>query len=389
MTTYRAEYEKWLDCPSLSESEWKELHDIRRDDKEIESRFFAPLEFGTAGLRGTMKLGLHHMNIHVIRHATQAFANVIAAEGGDAKEKGVVVCYDCRNNSELFAREAACVMAANGIHVRLFDALRPTPELSFAIRYHGAQAGINITASHNPREYNGYKVYWSDGAQLPPQHAAAIAAEMERIDIFSGFRIADFEQAKAEGLIEMIGEKTDEAYLERVLAQAIDRAAVAKATEILAGIEREPARIAEIACPPTIEHRPVRLRGILDHLQTMPLRNRPHLCHSHGAAIEMNYHNRLGARRNRSLDQILVYKPRLPLRLDKNRRAAAVADCEDRCDVRVRRHNNLIAGAKAVCLDYELQSIQSVRDTNTMLHTAVRGEVLFKLLNLLSKQVPA
>ena len=233
MTTYRAEYEKWLDCPSLSESEWKELHDIRHDDKEIESRFFAPLEFGTAGLRGTMKLGLHHMNVHVIRHATQAFANVIAAEGGDAKEKGVVVCYDCRNNSELFAREAACVMAANGIHVRLFDALRPTPELSFAIRWHGAQAGINITASHNPREYNGYKVYWSDGAQLPPQHAAAIAAEMERIDIFSGFRTVDLDEAKAAGLIEMIGAETDEAYLERVLAQAIDRAAVAEAADEL------------------------------------------------------------------------------------------------------------------------------------------------------------
>ena len=233
MTNYRAEYEKWLDCPSLSEEEWKELHDIRHDDKEIEGRFFAPLEFGTAGLRGTMKIGLHHMNVHVIRHATQAFANVIAAEGGDAKEKGVVVCYDCRNNSSIFAREAACVMAANGVHVRLFEALRPTPELSFAIRYHGAQAGINITASHNPREYNGYKVYWSDGAQLPPQHAAAIAAEMERIDIFSGFRTVDFEQAKADGLIEMIGEETDEAYLARVLGQAIDREAVAKAADTL------------------------------------------------------------------------------------------------------------------------------------------------------------
>ena len=233
MTNYKAEYEKWLDCPSLSESEWKELHDIRHDDKEIESRFFAPLEFGTAGLRGTMKLGLHHMNVHVIRHATQAFANVIAAEGADAKEKGVVVCYDCRNNSDVFAREAACVMAANGVHVRLFDALRPTPELSFAIRYHGTQAGINITASHNPREYNGYKVYWSDGAQLPPQHAAAIAAEMERIDIFSGFKTLDFETAKAEGLIEMIGAETDEAYLARVLGQAIDREAVEKAADAL------------------------------------------------------------------------------------------------------------------------------------------------------------
>ncbi len=233
MTNYRAEYEKWLDCPSLSEAEWKELHDIRHDDKEIEGRFFAPLEFGTAGLRGTMKLGLHHMNVHVIRHATQAFANVIAAEGGDAKEKGVVICYDCRNNSDVFAREAACVMAANGVRVRIFDALRPTPELSFAIRYHGAQAGINITASHNPREYNGYKVYWSDGAQLPPQHAAAIAAEMERIDIFSGFRSMDFEQARRDGLIELIGAETDEAYLARVLGQAIDREAVASAADKL------------------------------------------------------------------------------------------------------------------------------------------------------------
>ena len=233
MTTYRAEYEKWLDCPSLSESEWKELHDIRHDDREIESRFFAPLEFGTAGLRGTMKLGLHHMNVHVIRHATQAFADVIAAEGGNAKEKGVVICYDCRVNSDVFAREAACVMAANGIHVRLFESLRPTPELSFAIRYYGAQAGVNITASHNPREYNGYKVYWSDGAQLPPQHAAAIAAEMERIDIFTGFRTMELEQACAEGLVELIGEETDEAYLERVLDQAIDKEAVAAAADTL------------------------------------------------------------------------------------------------------------------------------------------------------------
>ena len=233
MTTYRAEYEKWLDCPALSESEWRELHDIRHDDKEIESRFFAPLEFGTAGLRGTMKLGLHHMNVHVIRHATQAFANVICAEGEEAKRKGIVVCFDCRMNSERFAREAACVMAANGIHVRLFDALRPTPELSFAVRYYGATAGLNLTASHNPKEYNGYKVYWSDGAQLPPQHAAAIAAEMEKIDIFTGFSTMEFEEAKSAGLIEMIGAETDEAYLERVLAQAIDREAVAKAADSL------------------------------------------------------------------------------------------------------------------------------------------------------------
>ena len=171
MRSFKDEYQRWLDSPALSEQEWHELDAIRGDDKEIESRFFAPLEFGTAGLRGTMKLGLHHMNVHVIRHATQAFAELIVSEGREAMEKGVCVCYDCRNNSDAFAREAAGVMAANGVKVRLFDALRPTPELSFAIRYYGAQAGINVTASHNPKQYNGYKVYWSDGAQLPPQHA--------------------------------------------------------------------------------------------------------------------------------------------------------------------------------------------------------------------------
>ena len=233
MTDYRAEYERWLDSPSLSESEWKELDAIRGDDKEIEGRFFAPLEFGTAGLRGTMKVGLHHMNVHVIRHATQAFANVIAKEGEAAKAAGVVICHDCRNNGVLFARETACVMAANGIHVRLFEALRPTPELSFAIRLYGATAGVNVTASHNTKEYNGYKVYWSDGAQLPPQHAAAVAAEMERIDIFTGYKTVDFEEAKAAGMIELIGAETDEAFLKEVLAQAIDHESVAKAADEL------------------------------------------------------------------------------------------------------------------------------------------------------------
>jgi phosphoglucomutase len=233
MTNYRAEYEKWLDSPSLNEAEWKELHDIRNDDKEIESRFFAPLEFGTAGLRGTMKVGLSNMNVHIIRHATQAFANVINREGKEAAEKGIVICYDCRINSDVFAREAACVMAANGIHVRIFEALRPTPELSFAVRYYGAAAGINVTASHNPKEYNGYKVYWSDGAQLPPQHAAAIAEEMGKLDIFTGFKTVPFDKAQSQGLIETIGEETDEAFLSKVLSQAIDKDVVAKVADRL------------------------------------------------------------------------------------------------------------------------------------------------------------
>ncbi|MCD8255428.1 MAG: phospho-sugar mutase [Oscillospiraceae bacterium] len=231
MTTYRAEYEKWLDNPALSEAEWKELHDIRNDDNEIKSRFFAPLEFGTAGLRGTMKLGLHHMNVHVIRHATQAFANVISAGGDEAKQKGIVICYDCRINSDVFAREAACIMAGNGIRVRLFDALRPTPELSFAVRHYGATAGLNITASHNPREYNGYKVYWSDGSQLPPEHAAQIAEQMSKIDIFTGFTRADYDEAVASGAIELIGNETDEAFLQHVLAQSIDRGVVSRVAD--------------------------------------------------------------------------------------------------------------------------------------------------------------
>ena len=227
MRNYKEEYQRWLDSPALSEEEWNELNAIAGDEKEIENRFFAPLEFGTAGLRGTMKLGLHHMNIHVIRHATQAFANVIVAEGEEAMRKGIAIARDCRLNGSVFAREAACVMAANGIHVRIFEDLRPTPELSFAVLHYGTAAGLNITASHNPKEYNGYKVYWSDGAQLPPQKAEAIAQQMEAIDIFTGFKTCDFDEAVKAGKIEILGQETDEAFLQQVLAQAIDKEAVA------------------------------------------------------------------------------------------------------------------------------------------------------------------
>ena len=223
---YREEYQRWLDSPALSEEEWKELDAISDDEKEIENRFFAPLEFGTAGLRGTMKLGLHHMNVHIIRHATQAFANVISAEGEAAKRRGIVIAHDCRLNGETFAKEAACVMAANGVRVRIFESLRPTPELSFSVLYYGAAAGLNVTASHNPKEYNGYKVYWSDGAQLPPQKADAIAKQMEAIDIFTGFKTCDFDEAVKSGIIEILGEETDEAFMEQVMAQAIDKKVV-------------------------------------------------------------------------------------------------------------------------------------------------------------------
>ena len=219
---YRKEYEKWLASPALSEDERAELRALEGNDKEIKARFYGPLEFGTAGLRGTMYTGLHNMNRHVIRWATQGFANVIRAEGTEAMQKGVAVCMDCRNHSAEFARETACVMAANGIHVRLFESLRPTPELSFAVREYGCQAGVNVTASHNPKEYNGYKVYWADGAQLPPQHAAAIARNMERLDIFNDIQRMDFDDAVRQGLVEFMGAETDEAFLANVLRQPID-----------------------------------------------------------------------------------------------------------------------------------------------------------------------
>ena len=222
MRNYMEEYQRWLDSPALSNAEWEELNAIRDDKKEIESRFFAPLEFGTAGLRGEMALGCRRMNIHVIRHATQAFAEVIKSEGESACARGIAICFDCRINSERFAHEAAGVMAANGIHVRIFDALRPTPELSFAVKHYGTTAGLNITASHNPKEYNGYKVYWSDGAQLPPQHAAAIARNMERLDIFNDIQRMDFDDAVRQGLVEFMGAETDEAFLSNVLRQPID-----------------------------------------------------------------------------------------------------------------------------------------------------------------------
>ena len=232
-STYMENYQHWLDSPAISEEEWSELSSISGNDKEIESRFYAPLEFGTAGLRGIMGMGLHRMNVHIIRHATQAFATVIKSEGNDACEKGIILCYDCREKSDFFAREAASVMAANGIKVRIFDELRPTPELSFAIRHYGAIAGINVTASHNPKEYNGYKVYWSDGAQLPPQRAEAIALEMESTDVFNSVIRMSFNEALEKDLISIIGAETDELFLEKVMSQSIMPETVARVADRL------------------------------------------------------------------------------------------------------------------------------------------------------------
>ena len=231
MRDYMREYEKWLHSGALTADEVKELEAIAGDEKEIESRFYGPLEFGTAGLRGTMKVGLHQMNVYVIRWATQGFANVICSEGEEAKQRGVAICMDCRHHSMEFARAAAEVCAANGIHVRIFESLRPTPELSFAVREYGCQAGINVTASHNPKEYNGYKVYWEDGAQLPPHHAAAIAAELEKIDIFTGVKRMDFDEAVQAGIIETLGDETDRKFMRHVMDMVNDYDSVAKVAD--------------------------------------------------------------------------------------------------------------------------------------------------------------
>ncbi len=228
---FMKEYQKWLDSDVLTEEEKAELKAIANDPKEIESRFYGPLEFGTAGLRGTMAVGLHHMNIHVVRHTTQAFANVICAEGEKAKERGVAICMDCRLNGMDYSKGAAEVFAANGIKVRIFESLRPTPELSFAVRYYGCQAGINVTASHNPKEYNGYKVYWEDGAQLPPHHASAIAKELEKIDIFTGIQSMPYDEAMKAGMITVMGGETDEAFLKEVMAMITDPDVIPKVAD--------------------------------------------------------------------------------------------------------------------------------------------------------------
>ena len=228
---FMKEYEKWLASPALSPEEHAELESIRNDPKEIESRFYGPLEFGTAGLRGTMAVGLHNMNIHVIRWATQGFADVISAEGEEGKRRGVAICMDCRNHSMEFARAAAEVCAANGIHVRIFESLRPTPELSFAVREYHCQAGINVTASHNPKEYNGYKVYWEDGAQLPPHHADAIAQRLEQIDVFTGVKSMDYDEAVKAGLIEILGDETDRRFMANVTSMINDKETVAKVAD--------------------------------------------------------------------------------------------------------------------------------------------------------------
>ena len=232
MEQYMKNYLRWLESDKLSDAEKAELASIRDDDGEIRLRFTSYLSFGTAGLRGIMKTGMNAMNVHTVAYATQGLANLIIKEGRAAD--GVAIAYDSRNNSALFAKTSAQVLAAAGIKSYLFDDLRPTPELSFALREYGCVAGINITASHNPKQYNGYKAYWEDGAQLPPEHADTVSAEMEALDIFADVKLADFDKALSDGLIVMLGAETDEKYLAQVVAQAVNPDAVKAVSDDLA-----------------------------------------------------------------------------------------------------------------------------------------------------------
>lgn len=217
---YKDEYLKWMNSPVVDEDTKAELKAIDNDEDQLKLRFSGMMSFGTAGLREVMRAGLNGMNIYTVRYATQGLADLINSCGEDVGG-GVTISYDSRHNSCEYARQSAAVLAANGIHVNIFDELRPTPELSFALRYTGSIAGINITASHNTKEYNGYKVYWSDGAQLPPEHAAQVSASMERNDIFDDVKTMDFEEGVEKGLITLIGSEIDEKYLEKVMEQSV------------------------------------------------------------------------------------------------------------------------------------------------------------------------
>ena len=208
---YKEIYAQWLENSYFDEATKEELKSIENDEKEIQERFYMDLEFGTAGLRGIIGAGTNRMNIYVVRRATQGLANYIAKVG--KQSQGVAIAYDSRHMSPEFAKEAALCLAANGIKAYIFESLRPTPELSFAVRHLGCVAGINITASHNPPEYNGYKVYWEDGAQITPPHDTGIMGEVKAISDWETVKTASQEEAEAKGLYQVIGAEVDDAYI--------------------------------------------------------------------------------------------------------------------------------------------------------------------------------
>lgn len=226
MKDYMGIYEEWLSNPYFDEATKEELRAISGDENEIKERFYMDLEFGTAGLRGVIGAGINCMNIYVVRRATQGLANYIIKQGGASR--GVAIAYDSRRMSPEFAEEAALTLAANGIRAYKFESLRPTPELSFAVRELGCIAGINVTASHNPPEYNGYKVYWEDGAQFTPPHDKGVTQEVLAIEDLSSVKTMSAEEAKKAGLYQIIGAEIDDKYIENVKAQVVNQAAIDK-----------------------------------------------------------------------------------------------------------------------------------------------------------------
>ena len=226
MKDYKKIYEEWLSNPYFDEATKAELRAIADDDNEIKERFYMDLEFGTAGLRGIIGAGINRMNIYVVRRATQGLANYIIKQGGASK--GVAIAYDSRRMSPEFADEAARTLAANGIMAYKFESLRPTPELSFAVRELGCIAGINVTASHNPPEYNGYKVYWEDGAQFTPPHDKGVTEEVLAIEDLSSVKTMTASDAKAAGLYKVIGAEIDDKYIANVKAQVVNQDAIHK-----------------------------------------------------------------------------------------------------------------------------------------------------------------
>ena len=221
---YKEVYEQWIANPYFDEATKEELKSIAEDENEIKERFYMDLEFGTAGLRGIIGAGTNRMNIYVVRRATQGLANYIAKV--DKKSQGVAIAYDSRHMSPEFAQEAALCLAANGIKAYIFETLRPTPELSFAVRHLGCVAGINVTASHNPPEYNGYKVYWEDGAQITPPHDSGIMGEVKSISDWNTVKTMDKAEAEKAGLFEVIGKEVDDAYMAELKKQVIHMDAI-------------------------------------------------------------------------------------------------------------------------------------------------------------------
>lgn len=219
MEDYRKAYEEWLNDPYFDEATKEELRAIADDEKEIKERFYTALEFGTAGLRGIIGAGTNRMNQYVVQRATQGLANYIISAGG--QKKGVAIAYDSRHMSPEFADFAALTLAGNGIKAYVFESLRPTPELSFAVRELGCIAGINITASHNPPEYNGYKVYWEDGAQITPPHDTGIMDEVKKVPGYTCAKTMSKDEAIAAGLYEVIGEKIDDAFIARLKSRVL------------------------------------------------------------------------------------------------------------------------------------------------------------------------